>query len=486
MGLGSISFVQEPTATTYQVPVITNWTPLVPYTVYQDDISGLFYFRLVLEIRLNDASGTVLGVLKQRRNGYPTDITNNDARATFDLKDVLNTQLKDTLADQNDTTKSIHLLGVNVAAKPYSLNNSQVITVYVKAYQQYSSAANASPAEDTSPSVNDTKKYIAASLPLETERGTADFQNTAFQVFQLDDNVGRFLSDVKQSTGDVVSSSVYRNYIQYDDYHTLGFLNGKATNPATTLEFDSELRYLYVKYYQADGTEINSGTTKRLSNANAYGGCQPDEGDGQLSDDTERLLYVGCGPANLEAQSYDNDARPSNNSGWAYYIVYADDGSDSQKSAYYYFIKQDGSCKGFKVRRLAWINSVGCYDYFNFKMKSTQTVQVSRNNYSTMLGDFNNTMYSYDNFGRGKRTRQTTSILKETLNTDWMSEQDAQLLENLMVSKSIEIIKNSDTDFTVPVMITDTNFVRKTVANEGVKIQYTINIEYANPVNTNS
>jgi tRNA C32,U32 (ribose-2'-O)-methylase TrmJ len=138
------------------------------------------------------------------------------------------------------------------------------------------------------------------------------------------------------------------------------------------------------------------------------------------------------------------------------------------------------------VRRLGWRNSKGCYDYFNFKMKSTQTVQVSRNNYSTMLGDFSNTMYSYDNFARGKRTRQTTAMLRETLNTDWISEEETTLLESLLMSTNVNIIENADTTYTVPVMITDTNFVRKTVANEGVKIQYTINIEYANPLNTNS
>ncbi len=489
MALGSISFVQEPQATANQVPVITNWNPIIPYTAYQDDISGLFYFKLILEVRLDSVSGTVIAKLKQRRNGYPADISADEARATFDVRDIVNSQLEDTIADQNDTTKSIHTLGANVVAKPFSLNSNQVKTISVIAYQEYSELASATPSEDTTPNVNDTKKYIAASLPLETARGTVDFQNTAFQVFQLDDTSGRFLSDVQQSSGSVVASSVYRNYVQDTDYHTLGFLNGLATDPSTTREFDSELRYLYVKYYEADGTEINSGVTKRLSNASSYGGCKPDEADGEIDADTERLIYVGCGPANLEAQTYDNDAKPSNNSGWAYYKVYANDGGGgggTNKSADYYFIKQDGSCKGFKVRRLAWRNSLGCYDYFNFKMKSTQTIDVTRNNYETVLGNFNSNMYSYDNFDRGKRTRQTTALIKETINTDWITEQDAQLLEGLIMSTNVEVIENADTDYTVPVMVTDTSFVRKTVANDKIQIQYTIQIEYANPLNTNS
>ena len=152
----------------------------------------------------------------------------------------------------------------------------------------------------------------------------------------------------------------------------------------------------------------------------------------------------------------------------------------------YYFIKENKSCKGFKVRRLAWRNSFGCYDYFNFTKKSTQTVEVEQNNYQTLLGNFSSNMYSYDNFGRGKRTRQTTAIIKETLNTDWIAEEEAQLLETLIMSTNVQIVENADTDYTVPVLITDKSIVRKTQANDGVKIQYTINIEYANPLNTNS
>ena len=54
------------------------------------------------------------------------------------------------------------------------------------------------------------------------------------------------------------------------------------------------------------------------------------------------------------------------------------------------------------------------------------------------------------------------------------------------MSTNVQIVENADTDYTVPVLITDKSIVRKTQANDGVKIQYTINIEYANPLNTNS
>ena len=53
------------------------------------------------------------------------------------------------------------------------------------------------------------------------------------------------------------------------------------------------------------------------------------------------------------------------------------------------------------------------------------------------------------------------------------------------MSTDVYIVENADTTYTEPVMITDTSFVKKTVANDKL-IQYTIQIEYANPINTNS
>ena len=77
MALGLITFAQKPVNTTSKVPVITNWTPMIGYMVLQDDISGLFYFKLILEVRLDDASGTLLAKIKQRRNGFSSDIGAN-------------------------------------------------------------------------------------------------------------------------------------------------------------------------------------------------------------------------------------------------------------------------------------------------------------------------------------------------------------------------------------------------------------------------
>tara|TARA_R100000152_G_C6773335_1_gene200598 strand:+ start:280 stop:1758 length:1479 start_codon:yes stop_codon:yes gene_type:complete len=492
MGLGNISFEQEPVDAADKVPVITNWNPMIGYMLYQDDISGLFFFKLVLEVRLDDASGTLIAKIKQRRNGYSVDISGDAARAFFDLRDIVNSQLTDTVWDQNDNGspfETIHKLGENNSTKPYSLNGdhkiggTQLQTIYVKGYQEYGTTANSIPTEDSSESVNDTLYYMGASLPLFTARDVSPsdyIQTTAFSVFQGKGSSDRFLSDVEVGSGEYnISGRI--NYVQWDDstnvgdYHTVAFLNDNSL-------FDSDIGKVEIIYYDSEGNDLNTGTNT-LTNSTAFGGMTP----GSANEDKERIIYFGCGPGNLQGQSLNSAIKPSDAAvdGWAYYTVKGESSAGITKTDTYYFIRQDASCKGFKVRRLAWRNSLGCYDYFNFKKKSTQRVEVTRNNYSTMMGNFRASKWYYNNTMRGKKTRQVTAVLKETLNTDWITEQDANLLEKLIMSTDVYIVENADTEFTQGVMITDSSFVRKTRANDKM-IQYTIQIEYANPINTNS
>jgi hypothetical protein len=492
----SLSFEQEPVNATSKVPVITNWTPAIGYMLFYDaSIAAFFYFKLILEVRLTDASGTLLGKIKQRRNGYSDDVFNNKARAFFDLREIANTQLIDTVIDQNDTGvpfRTIHKVGANTTTKIFSLNGdsstgkTQIIALYAKGYYEKSDAANASPTEVTGGAINDTLYYLQASLPLMTPRSTVTspapgyIQGTDFDVFNGNSVTDRFLSDLETSSGDY-NITGYINYVQETDYHTVAFLNDND-------KFASNISKVSISYYNSAGTLIG-GTSYAFINNNAAGGWVPDNSEATTpSDPMEnkyQLLYFGAGPGNLETQTPFPAAKPSNSAGWAYYVVKGTDSFSIARTANYYFIKQDGSCKGFKVRRLAWRNSVGGYDYFNFKKKSTQTVEVQRNNYSTMLGTFNKSQWRYNNTQRGKTTRQTTAVLKETLNTDWISEQDGNLLEKLLMSTSVYIVENADTKYTEAVMITDSSHVRKTIANDRM-IRYTINIEYANPLNTNS
>ena len=62
----ALQFYQLPKDSSGNSLVITNYTPLVGYTLYYDaSILALFYYQLVLEVRLNDATGAILGIIKR-------------------------------------------------------------------------------------------------------------------------------------------------------------------------------------------------------------------------------------------------------------------------------------------------------------------------------------------------------------------------------------------------------------------------------------
>ena len=476
MAIGTITFEQKPISGTVELPVITNWTPIIPYAVKQTSIADLFYFKFILEIRLTDSTGTLLGKIKQKQNPYETGTAN--VTAVFDIRDIVNTQLSTQVVDYNSTANTIHKLGSNDAAKIFSLNTSQLITVYVKAYQQFSESATASPSVDTSSTATSTLFYTPASLDLNVVRGTTRLQNNAFDSYQLNGSAKQLLSDVTESYNSLIDKTVYHNVVRTNDYHTVGFLNGED-------DFDCKGWYWQIKYY--DSADAQIGSTQELINNNTNGGAKPISSGTEVNADTERLIYFGCGPKNLETQSVVTAARPSNFTDWTYYTIKALDSSGgSAMSSIYYFIKDDDNCKGFEIRRLAWRNSLGCWDYFNFKMKSTQTLKIDRDSYETMIGEFSQDMYSYNNFEGGKKIRRTSAILSETINTDWITEEEAVFLENLIKATKVQLIENDYTTYTVPVLIKDTNFVKKTDVNNRLKIQYTFKIEYANPINTNS
>ena len=483
----ALSFVQKPQDVNNDVPFITNWTPQLTFTLEQDSsIATYYYYQLVLEVRLNNNSGTLLAKIKQRRNGYSSDVTANTARAIFDIRGIANSELVDTVFDQNCTGvpfEAIHTLGGNTGFtdKVFSVNGdrntgkTQLQRIYVRGYQQYSEEVNAIPEESTTGAVSYTANYMQASLPLMTPRNIDPtlVQSTAMNVYSGDSSSDKFLSNLVESNGDHGILG-YINYVRETDYHTIAFLNDGDN-------FDSQIYHIKIQYFEADGSQV--GSTVFLENKEANGGWIAD--NSEAPDPTDpmenkyQLLYFGCGPQNLQEQTFTD---------WAYYTITGsstDTGAGTAKTASYYFIKQGGGCKGFKIRRLAFRNNFGCYDYFNFTMKTQQTLDITRNKYGSMLGTFNKSVWRYNNTQRGSTVRQTNATLKETLSTDWITEEQAELLEVLLVSTDVYIVENSDTTYTEGVVVTDSSFIKKTRANDKL-IQYTLNIQYANPINTNS
>tara|TARA_Y100001972_G_scaffold118656_1_gene159005 strand:- start:2711 stop:4255 length:1545 start_codon:yes stop_codon:yes gene_type:complete len=513
----AITLVQLPN--NQSVPVITNWTPMTGYMVFSNtNNSSLFYQKLILRVRLGDITGEIVALMKQRGNGYSVDIQNNNARAFFDVREIANAQVVDTYFNQNcdgAPFQSIHTVGAStgtnsssgtqLTALPFSVNGNrsqakfQIVKLHVQAGEESSTSISASPTStfNVTAQGQDNQYYLQASLPLEAPRfvtggggsvNTTYIQGIAFNSFRLTSSASRFLSTIIPTEFTVGGTNIngYRNNVFFDtdtnqgDLHTLAFLNGSA--------FNSEGASMEVEYFDSSNSSIGSYAFDNLDTTGGYSPYVTPTDDGQ------RLLYFGCGPGNLQAQSDNTSARPSNNSSFVYYTVQAKSatsGGGSDRSAKYYFFK-DNSCTKFvqSKRRLAFINSVGGYDYLNFTMRNTQTIDIKRDNYDKMLGVFSGSKYRYDNADRGTTTVKVHSKIKETLQSDYIPQSQGQLFADLFLSRRVDMLVSfmsgsTQVNVVYPVVVTDNSFVIKKSETDGL-IQYTVNIEYANPYNNNS
>ena len=131
------------TANTYAELVPTNYWPILPITIrVTDNLSSLFKVKYILRVYKDSISdANLLATVKQRTNNAST--TTNQV-AIFDVRNIINTQLKSTYRDSANTDEEIHTLGKNTTTKILSSNNDTVQTIVLKATWERSTTAGGS------------------------------------------------------------------------------------------------------------------------------------------------------------------------------------------------------------------------------------------------------------------------------------------------------------------------------------------------------
>ena len=107
-----------------------------------------------------------------------------------------------------------------------------------------------------------------------------------------------------------------------------------------------------------------------------------------------------------------------------------------------------------------------------------------RNEIEKVPGTWGSATFNYNNWDSGRESLYTEANRKLAINTDWLNEDEAAWLEELFTSINVQIL--ADNNIVYPVILTDKSYIKKTSVNNKIKIQYTINLEYANKIRTNS
>jgi hypothetical protein len=193
-------------------------------------------------------------------------------------------------------------------------------------------------------------------------------------------------------------------------------------------------------------------------------------------------LYPGC-VANI---------MPANT---AYYYIIGRDSSDNRVSAIYLFVNEEEqgnwnqNCN-FTPVRLAWVNSRGGWDYWNFQLKSERTTQIERKQYNSVLktdfdygfGGGDQPFYAGTRMLTDRSNLNTTSLL---VTSDWLSDGEFTFLRSLLTSNQVQIIENQDYADSgcyrvTPVSIEQTSFAEKK-SSEGKLQNLSLNLKFSQP-----
>ena len=298
--------------------------------------------------------------------------------------------------------------------------------------------------------------------------------NYHFNNYVLNSTDGKFLTNAPTT-----------QYIGLNDYCTIAYFNQSdanyGNNSGTLYGYrvgsGSATRRL-VKKIKIQFYYNGSTTGSAITHTNAT-----DNGSLTWESATPKaqIQYTGIGTANIIGAG---NSLPAN---WDYYIVKALDDADITISDDYYFYNQS-VCKGFEKFRLTWLNRLGVWDYFNFTKKNVRKVNSKRETYQQIKGSWNEATYKKHGYKGGRKTFSTNSKEVITLQTDYITEEAAQWLEELFTSPEVFVLQERSTDkaagtisnlvnkYVQPCVVTTSSYTRKTTANDKLK-QYTVDIE---------
>ena len=293
----------------------------------------------------------------------------------------------------------------------------------------------------------------------------------------IPNDFGYDLSKFKMSvdTDEFLTNAPATQYANIKDYGTLAVL---IVSPALSF-----IRLIYKNSADVQiGTEDIDKTAANGANAT------------YTTKISERLLYFGCFPANLMRDGSSIFAglvsAGTIQGGSIVVQAFSSFGAISKE----YTIKINcPNLKGYESIRLCWLNQWGAWDYYTFTQKSIRSISTKGSTYEQLAGTWNEAAYRVDSFKGGKKAFRVNATEKITMNSDFVSESENDMFEELINSPEVYILEGYQPDITFsalnqyvkPVRLTTSSFVKKTVANDKL-IQYTFEVEKSKTLRTQS
>ena len=419
-------------------------------------------------------TGTIVADLRQASNvaGY----------AHFDLQNILKNYV-----DINNSIESTT-----------SLTTADNESFRFKLYYGYENSTGGTTTQGTLPSTASTRDYVV----FNGRKNFNDFKWTSnpyqikTQSFLGCPVIGQKSLALTDWTYDVVDGStitdgkpiyvstgvnVYKMKRRRDDYFTLSFMNEILSGGTANLAINKKIGGFRISLYNGN----TALTDVFIQNTTSQGG-----GPGTIVSGTTDITYpfdvitIGCGNQNTLFSSYPTTTH--------YYVDawIATSGSCAAVSTFYanspasqtYRIDiVDDECNDYDQVQVSWLNSFGFRDYFYFQKRLDKSVNITRQEYQQTLGNWNGDVFAIPSYDRGMKIYREDVEEIYSINTRFLSDNEASFLKNLFISPDVKVRFRNETTW-YSVSITDTSWVEKTYRKNKL-FQYTLNFKMANKLN---
>lgn len=433
-------------------------------------VAGFTNVRFIADVYISDTIPTSVTTTSTPTATFKTT-PNNAGVGIFDFKQVVenyvsadnmayNQSKYKTTVTSDDTPHPIHLID------KYSRNKKAARWLTIQFKTQYT---------DANGDVVTPEALFAISVDYQLFNGYLKYTDE-LSIFNNDFGFSLTNFNLASPSDRFLTNAPSTQYANLEDYGTIAFL---APN--------DNLDYIKLNYYDSSGSPLGNESINKNWTNGAYTNFS--------SYIAERLLYFGCFPANLRNWSGTFQAlvTPVDQMSGGSIEVRAFDISNTAISKTYTININCPNTKGFESIRLCWLNQWGVWDYYTFTQKSVRNISTKGSTYEQLAGTWNEAAYRVDSYKGGKKAFRVNATEKITMNTDFVSESENDMFEELINSPEVYILEGYQTDvsfsalnqYVKPVRLTTSSFVKKTVANDKL-IQYTFEVEKSKTLRTQS
>jgi len=430
-------------------------------------VAGFTNVRFIADVYISDNNPTAISLTSVPTATFKTT-PNNAGVGIFDFRQVVENYVSaDNMAFDNseykgitttdDTPHPLHLID------KYSRNKKAARWLNIEFKTQYTDA-NGDIQIDTTTPTNDNYQIFNGYLKYSDELSIFN-NNFGFDLgnFNLSSGTDRFLTNAPAT-----------QYANIEDYGTLAFL---APNDNVT--------QIKLIYKNSAGIQIGAESVARNFSNGAYTNAN--------TFIHSRLLYFGCFPANLMRNGssiFAGLVSAGTIQGGSIVVQAFNTGAISKE---YTININCPNLKGYESIRLCWLNQWGAWDYYTFTQKSVRSISTKGSTYEQLAGTWNEAAYRVDSYKGGKKSFRVNATEKITMNSDFVSESENDMFEELINSPEVYILEGYQTDgsfsalnqYVKPVRLTTSSFTKKTVANDKL-IQYTFEVEKSKTLRTQS